>query len=133
MQTLKISGKAPVTENIKDRIKTFEDACNELGIDSSEVSASGKIEEAFDSIAAYTKLIIIIRALNEGWKPDWDNHSEYKYYPWFNMSGSGLSFFGSVNRRSFSCVGSRLCFKSRELAEYAGKQFIDIYSKFFLI
>jgi len=134
MQTLKISGKQSVTGKIMDRVKTFEDACNELGIQKSELAVSGEIESDFRSISAYAKLIIIVRALNEGWVPDWANDSQYKYYPWFDMSsGSGLSYDDCDNRNSNSIVGSRLCFKSQELAKYAGKQFIDVYKDFFII
>ena len=134
MQTLKISGKQSVTGKIMDRVKTFEDACNELGIQKSELAVSGEIESDFRSISAYAKLIIIARSLNEGWVPDWANDSQYKYYPWFDMSsGSGLSYDDFDNLRSGSTVGSRLCFKSSELAVYAGKQFIDVYKDFFII
>jgi hypothetical protein len=48
-------------------------------------------------------------------------------------SGSGLSYDVYDYWRAVASVGSRLCFKSRELAEYAGKQFIDIYTDFFII
>jgi hypothetical protein len=134
MQTLKINAKQSATGKITDRIKTFEDACNELGIQKAELTAAGEIEADFISVAAYQKLIIIARALNEGWTPNWKDIDEYKYYPWFDLSsGSGLSYDVFVGQRSSSDVGSRLCFKSGELAEYAGKQFIELYKEFFLI
>ena len=37
------------------------------------------------------------------------------------------------SRGTYVAVGSRLCFKSRELAEYAGKQFKDIYEEYYVI
>ncbi len=120
--------------SIMDRVKTFEDACQVLGIDQSELTVSGVLEEDFESISAYAKLIIINKALNEGWKPNWADDNEYKYYPWFDMSsGSGLRFHDFVYLYSYSDVGSRLCFKSSELAEFEGKQFLDIYTDFFII
>jgi hypothetical protein len=73
---------------------------------------------------------VICRVLNEGWSPDWNNSSEYKYYPWFKMSGLGLSYDGYGFTHSDTYVGSSPCFKSSELAEYAGKQFISIYKDF---
>jgi len=130
-------GKEAVTpQKITDRVKTFEDACTELGIDADqylEIEAFDGLLNDTASIKAHAKLIIIARALNEGWKPDWKNSNEYKYWPWFNFSGSALAFFGCGCRCSASTVGSRLCFKSRELAEYAGRQFLNIYSDFFTI
>lgn len=117
------------SQKITDRIKTFEDACHELGISPSTVGMGG---DSKDEIA-YKKLKVIVAALNEGWKPNWTNSSEYKYYPWFDLSsGSGLSCNDYGTYYSHSHVGSRLCFKSKELAQYAGKQFLDIYTEFFI-
>ena len=123
-----------IPKNITDRVKTFEEACSLLGKDPNDFLPDGVPAEDSNSIVAYCKLIIIARALNEGWVPDWKNSNQYKYYPWFDMSsGSGLSYYGYAGQYSLSTVGSRLCFKSRELAEYAGTQFIDLYKEFFII
>jgi hypothetical protein len=123
-----------VPKDITDRVKTFHDACSVLVVNPDDVIPDSVPAADSKSIVAYCQLIIIARALNEGWVPDWKNASEYKYYPWFDMSsGSGLSCFDYDDRYSFSPVGSRLCFKSRQLAEYAGKQFIDLYKDFFII
>ena len=117
-------------------IKTFEAACKQLKLDPKKClpDVKGMPEHHQDSTIAYAKLVIIAEALNDGWKPDWTNMSEWKYYPWFNMSsGSGLSCHGCGDRRSVSAVGSRLCFKSSELAKYAGTQFIKLYEQYFLL
>jgi hypothetical protein len=123
--------------NIMDRVKTFEDACKELNINPAHyltIETCEGITGDIKSILAYGKLIVISKALNEGWKPDWTNAGEYKYYPWFDLSsGSGLSYGGCDGQYSSSYVCSRLCFKSRALAEYAGKQFTEIYKDFFII
>ena len=79
----------PVTE----RIKTFEDACNELGEDHPMVSvyddlvtrANGEqslAEWMGKDVVAFLKLRIITEALNEGWHPKF-TEDEYRYYPWF--------------------------------------------------
>lgn len=122
--------------NIKDRIKTFEDACAVLELDPDNILPY--IKQTKDpeqiSINAYRKLITIARALNEGWKPDWKNSKELKYYPWFDMSsGSGLSCPGSDHSYSGTTVGSRLCFKTSDLAIYAANQFADIYTEYFIM
>lgn len=123
-------GKDFFSRKITDRVKTFDDACQALGKNVEE-EVRAMIGLSIDE-SAYRKLKIIVEALNEGWKPDWTNGKWDKYYPWFNLSsGSGLRFFGYVDRASGSVVGSRLCYKSSELATYAGTQFIDIYSDFF--
>jgi hypothetical protein len=45
-------------------------------------------------------------------------------------SGVGFSYVDCVRWLTSSDVGSRLCFKSSELAEYAGKTFESIYKDF---
>lgn len=120
-------------------IKTYEDACKMLDIDP-ELSLPFSGDHDGDQLAinATFKLIKIAKALNEGWTPDWQNDDERKYYPWMDMeddngSGLGLSFTDYDYVYSYSLVGSRLCFKSRELAEYAGRQFVGLYAEAWII
>lgn len=75
-------------------------------------------------------MVVIAEALNEGWNPDWDNDDELKWRPWFWMSSpSGFAFddtsYGDSN--TYAGGGSRLCFKTDALADYAATQFIDIW------
>lgn len=126
-------GKETFSQKVTDRVKTFEDACNELGIDPNRILHLGNEHHRQDivSLNAYQKLIIIARALNEGWTPDWTDRSQYKYYPWLEYSGSGFSGTDCDISSSAAAVGSRLCFKSVELAKYAGTQFEKEYNEFF--
>lgn len=133
----KVTGEvklSPKPKNILEVIKTFSDVLNHLGIDEEEFDEN-KDELTQDEIA-YRQIKLIVKALNEGWVPDWTNSSETKYCPWFRMgssSGSEFSFYVYDCWLAGSVVGSRLCFKSRELAEYAGKQFAEIYKKYMTI
>lgn len=73
-------------KDITERVKTFEDACRELGEEHPFVSAYTawiKHEEFDDQedILAYMKLRIICAALNEGWEPQF-TEDEWRYYPW---------------------------------------------------
>ena len=81
----------PVTE----RIKTFEDACRELGEDNVLVKEYNEICSTFhyyvireenpsNDIIAYLKLSIIAAALNEGWTPTFTK-DECRYYPYFEL------------------------------------------------
>jgi hypothetical protein len=87
---------------------------------------------------AQYQIVVIAEALNEGWKPDWGNSDESKYYPWFwkkeKSVSSGFVFDGTDYgySRAGAGAGLRLCFKTRALAEYAGKQFIEIWNKILL-
>lgn len=113
-------------QKITDRVKSFEDACEVLAISS---KIPGYYEMTEDE-RAYRKLKVIIEALNEGWKPDWNNTDQPKFYPWFYMEGSFRLYYVS-GRYGSSTVGSRLCFRTREIGEYAVKQFFDLYKTFF--
>lgn len=117
-------------------------------------------EKLGEDVVAMLKLRVIAEALNEGWRPKFEKGDECRYYPWFYIytkekyeeldedekkkcrvvgrSGSYASAFGGVvyagagyaSSYSYANLGSRLAFKTRELAEYCGKQFIDIWEKF---
>lgn len=122
-------GKAPITE----RVKTFDDACRELGMTGNQIATfelNGALDEDAQAIADHTKLIIITKALNEGWQPNWNNSSEYKYYPYFDMQ-NGFSLNDVASDYGYSCVSSRLCFASEKIALYAVKQFGDLYKSYF--
>lgn len=150
------------SQDIKERIKTFEDAVNAIGEDHPLVAQYKTINSAFKEadnnlhLFAYTRLAIIAEALNEGWRPEY-TEDEYRYYPWFGLytqeeyddmddeDKECCRFVGRSNHNAFAygglvCayasygsaysvtnIGSRLAFKSRELAIYCGKQFIEIW------
>jgi len=133
---VELFGEKTFSEKITDRVKTFEDAWELVEVSSNQDILLKYNGQDGDMIAAqaYLKLSIIAKALNEGWKPDWTNSSEYKYYPYFNMSsGFGLSCDGYDDPDSYSVIGSRLVFKTAELAKYAGTQFEAIYKDLFII
>ena len=115
-----------------ERIKTVDDILfdNNLSIDDFEESCHGLDPDE----RAYKVLKMLTKSLNEGWTPNWSDSNESKYYPYFEMGGSsGFRFNDFGFWHSASYVGSRLCFKTRALAEYAGKQFTDVYKKFMVI
>lgn len=119
-------GKQVLSTEVTERIKSFEDACLELGIDSTDANFStGTVDEI-----AYKKLKVIAAALNEGTVLSFADSNQRKWYPWFEYSGSGFRFgdtyFGIT--RTHTAGGSRLCFHTEKLAAYAGKQFIDLYN-----
>lgn len=117
------------TSDFRD-IKTVEDAFDFLGMTYNMWSE--KYKDLPDDVLAYIKLTYIAKAINGGEWMDYSNTDEYKYYPYFNASGSagGFSFDGYDFDFSYSTVGSRLVFKTKEMAEYAGKQFVNIYNQY---
>ena len=115
-------------------IKTFEDACAKIGIEPTVPEIKGVIGDMIKPMVAYYKLVIIFLAINNGWKPDWSDYNQYKYYPWFGVLSSGFGFSGSlyVFAYSLTYVGSRLCADTREKALYMAKQFKDLYQEYLL-
>lgn len=128
--------KTVTPKDITKRVKTYADACAVLGIEPMNEAVLAKLGFTKDEIA-YRKLKTIAEALNEGWQPDWANSNEYKCWPWFvyNTASAGFSCaYASYSASGTGAnIGSRLCYKTRELAAYAGNQFEDIYNDFLLI
>ena len=145
--------KRPVTE----RIKTFEDAVLATGMtlpfDDNQLSYLPK------DVVAYMKLRVIAAALNELHEATLDEFpkltsDEYRYYPWFYLKMDEekkrtLWRFGGHSYDASNCVlassrsnddwsgsvshfSARLAVKSKELAEYFGNQFIDIWSDYLI-
>ena len=116
---------------ITDRCKTFDDACRILNLVHPfqpvglEDIVLGKDLKA---VTAFIKLNIISRVLNEGWEPNWNDDNEKKWYPWFRMAG-GFAFYVSYYdyTGTFTFLGSRLCYRSKEISDYAGTQFLPEY------
>jgi hypothetical protein len=128
-------GKKTFLKSVKERIKCFDDVLSELNITREDFETSCKTLEPDEIAYRMAKMVALV--FNEGWTPDWSNSNEYKYFPWFTMgspSGVGFAYHGYGYWFTRSGVGSRLVFKSRELAEYAGKLFEqEIYKPFLTI
>ena len=119
--------------SITEKIKTFEDAMQATGR-TEMPDFSTFPEDMRKHFEALFKMVVIVEALNEGWKPDWDNGNEWKYYPWFWMSPSSFAFDGSSYAYEYADAGSgsRLALKSEELANYCGKQFVELWKEMLL-
>lgn len=141
-------------KSVTERVKTFDDACRELGNEHPLVKAYDALccVDTDKDLEVYAKLRIIVAALNEGWKPQFTK-DEYRYYPWFQSCNKGMSdeerkalfHFGGVLyhgelcsfmalgscdgcESSYTYISTRLALKSENLAIYCGKQFIDLWA-----
>jgi hypothetical protein len=111
-------------------IKSFEDACKHIGIEPILPVVSALPEDMQKPVIANYKLLIVYKAINNGWKPDWSDHNQYKYFPWFRVLSSGSGFAHSACAyylSSSSSVGSRLCTDSEEKVMYIAENFEQEY------
>ena len=144
-------------KDVRKRIKTFEDACHEIGIDA-EAWNRDKISLGLEpDVLAFLKLRIIVKALNEGWEPRF-TEDECRYYPWFilytgeeynkldeeeksrvvfrshyyayALGGVSYAYASYDSSNANASIGVRLAFKTSELAAYCGRQFLDIWADF---
>ncbi len=148
-------------KDITERVKTFEDACNELGENHPLVKDWQYWQGGSSDLRAYLKLRIICAALNEGWEPQF-TENEWRWYPWLCQytqeeldetsgeekqerciidvsgrnagyyAGFGFAYSDYAPSTASAYFGSRLCLKSGTLAEYCGRQFIEIWADFVL-
>ena len=120
-------------EESTPRIETVEDALNATGLpptpEFNEVP-----EEMRDYFKAVYEAVVVTKAIVGNWVPDWNNSDQQKWFPWFYMSSGGFVFGDTSYDHSNSYAGyaSRLCFPTEEMAEYAGKQFTEMYSRLIL-
>lgn len=119
-------------------LKTFADACKVESLDHETVipNFSSYPQEDHKSMIAHAKLVIIVRAANrlanggQRWIPDFKNNNQTKYEAWFERGSSGFRFLVYADWDSYSFVGSRLCFISRDVTKYVATQFIALYNEY---
>ena len=123
--------EGPITE----RVKSYEDACKELGREPYDEKKLLELGLTKNDIA-YQKMVVIVEALNEGWKPDVCDKNVDRWYPWFCPNGSpgSFAFRGSGCDHEYAAAGSgsRLALKSKELADYCGMQFVELWKEMLL-
>ena len=130
-------GKNKLEVSITERVKTYEDACEVLGIDPIEILPFANPTTGDQKACnLLMQLRIINRALCEDWVADFNDGSQRKWRPWFeyNSSSSSFRFYDSCSVFSHAGAGSgvRLVFKTEELANYFGKQFLELHSNYLL-
>ena len=153
----------PATERVKTYEDAVWELGNDHPLVEAASSAEWRFTNSEDKdIIAYLKLRVIVAALNDGWKPQFVP-GELRWYPWYELiskdeydamsedekqerrcvgrsddnayADGGLVFSSADDASSFSYAdyGSRLAFKSEALAEYAGKQFAELFANFCFI
>lgn len=153
----------PATERVKTYEDAVWELGNDHPLVEAASSAEWRFTNSEDKdIIAYLKLRVIVAALNDGWKPQFVP-GELRWYPWYELISKdeydamsedekqerrcvgrsnahanaygGLVYSNAFGASSVSNAyyGSRLAFKSEALAEYAGKQFAELFANFCFI
>lgn len=153
----------PATERVKTYEDAVLELGNDHPLVEAASSAEWRFTNSEDKdIIAYLKLRVIVAALNDGWKPQFVP-GELRWYPWYELiskdeydamsedekqerrcvgrSNNYASAYGGLvcsnanyaSSYSDAFSGSRLVFKSEALAEYAGKQFAELFADFCFI
>ena len=120
-------GKENVSGSIFDIVKTFEDA---------EALDTGWTEQDELYLQAVKKATIITRVLNAGWKADYANDDQTKWYVWLKYD-TPLSAFVFVDTdgdftNAYSAAGSRHVFKDAKTARYFVEQFNTLVNQILL-
>ena len=121
---------------------SFEEACKDRGYDPATIlpDVSNFPAKHQKALLATAKMFVIAESLNEGHEFNWNDWNERKWTPWFDMevddnNPSGfrfnVSYCAFVTTRSTG--GSRLCYRTRELSDYAGTQFLELYRDMMII
>lgn len=145
-------------KNVMDRVKTFEDACIETGTDIQAFNEMTKnLDEhvvTYMKLSIIVKALNEDDKFPYFTKDEWRYYPYFWLYTKdeyekmnakdrekisrvlfrsfsYAGSGGGVACAGAQYDASYadSNVGARLVFRNRELALYAGKQFIDLYVK----
>lgn len=156
----KLSEALPITERVRTYEDAVRELGEKHPYVEFANSASWRYEGAVGAdIVAYLKLRVIVAALNEGWEPQF-TEGERRWYGWYDLiskedydamseeekansrcvgrsyynasSVGGLvySYANYASSGSSASYGARLAFKSEKLAEYAAKQFIELFADF---
>lgn len=117
----------------------FEMACADLNCTNDLPDVSLLSHRHQKAVLAVYKLSIIIEWVNEGWQPDWEDLSQAKHYPWFEVeegpAGLGCSYtiFAASYTHALAHFGSRLCFRDRALAQEWGRKLLPLYRDWLLL
>lgn len=86
-------------------LETFEAAAQSQGIDPTKLPDVTLLPEALGkaTVAAY-KLFVISQAAWNGKKIDWNNYSQRKYYPWFDLETYEKKVGSSAGFSDGDCV-----------------------------
>lgn len=130
-------GKENVSGNIMDMVKSYKDACAVEGTDPIKNLPYANPQNADEEHDNNVKKVkVIIRVLNGGWKPDYSDGKQYKWYCWFRYDPSVSAFRFDDTDDAYTGAntgtGSRHTCRTDQIATHVGSEFIDKWNKWLL-
>ena len=109
-------------------VKSFEDACEFLDLDSDEIENKWKYGYLTGAQITALKLELCIKAINEGWKPNWKDLNQSKWYNWLEFKNGGWFLDCSSDVRGlYSSLGCNFYYESEEKAKFGANHFKHYY------
>ncbi|HLB42756.1 MAG TPA: hypothetical protein VJN02_07925 [Gammaproteobacteria bacterium] len=103
------------------QIKSYEDACKVLNI-------NDRVEPTSTTVMIKTICRAINKLIDNNTNfPDYCNHNERKWYPYFNITSGGWVGFGGSYCHGGSSFGVVAVFKTETASNYMGETFIYLY------
>jgi hypothetical protein len=82
---------------------------------------------------AYRYIKLLSEALNDGWKPDFNDDNQTKCYNWFYFKNGSFVFGGTYSFYMNMDVPSALYLKDVATAIYCKDNFMDLYKEYYEI
>ena len=113
--------------DIMKRINSFEDVCEDQNKNPKDYICTSSDPD--DIMANATKMALVIaRCFNEGKELDWSNENQRKYLMYLRyIPSSGWSLDGVFYWFTFTHCSARRVFRTREIGQYAGENFLHFY------
>lgn len=110
------------------RVKSFEDACRELGLDPRDA----KYWEGEPDEQSYKQQKVVVKALNGPFLLDMKNTNQKKWRVWYEITPAGFRLYAVYFDYSAAStgLGSRLLLCSESLARHFANQFLELQMPF---
>jgi len=111
-----------------DRIQDYSDVCKEL--ETKELTIQDfnflPVKQRKKALAQH-KIQNLELLFNGKWRIDWKDPNQYKWYPYFSVTGLGGLLFSFSSYRYVSFDAGAGFYKDPKTSNFVGKTFIDIY------
>lgn len=116
--------------DILSKIKDFKDILKLSGKTLKDLPYQKPITENQVKLNALFKIQLIEEIVNGGWKPDWSNSNEYKYYIWFELKNKFWVVGGSRYYYASDSAVEVAFYKNKKISDFVSKTFLKEYKEF---